>query len=288
MYQVRNLKYNMLRELNKIYPEQESLNLVSWLFDSIAGIKKMDIDLDPGILIEEKTKEQLLSKLGELMAFKPIQYVIGKAYFYGLELEVDSSVLIPRPETEELVKWIADDHKKRAGLNVLDIGTGSGCIILALGKLLKNPHLTAVDISKDALRMAKKNADKYQADVDFKKVNILEENEWNEPGTFDIIVSNPPYVRESEKSMMMPNVLDYEPYPALFVPDRDPLLFYRAIAGFSREHLQENGKLYLEINENFGKEVRVLLEDEGFSDVLIRKDMRGKDRMVRCIKSIRS
>lgn len=281
MYQVREMKYNMLRELNKIYPEKESLNLVNWLFHSVAGIEKSDINLYPGKLIEDKIAEKLLEKLSELKAYKPIQYVTGTAYFHDFELEVNPSVLIPRPETEELVQLVADNNKEVPALKVLDIGTGSGCIILALGRLLKNPVLTAVDISKEALGTAKKNADKYKVDVDFKKVNILEENERNELGTFDIIVSNPPYVRESEKSGMMPNVLDYEPYQALFVPDLDPLLFYRAIARFSREHLHVNGKLYLEINENFGKEIRILLEDEGFSDILIRKDMRGKDRIVR-------
>jgi release factor glutamine methyltransferase len=277
----------MLRKLREIYPEMESINLVNWLFQSVAGIQKRDFNLDPGRLIEAKTKEELIEKLGELMAHKPIQYITGTAYFHDLELIVNPSVLIPRPETEELVKWLADDNKEKSRPKVLDIGTGSGCIILALGKLLKDPDLTAVDISEDALQIAKKNAAKYGIQVGFINTNILDEKSWGRFGVFDLIISNPPYVRESEKTMMKPNVLDYEPSTALFVPDNDPLIFYRAIARFSKLHLLNNGRLYLEINENLGKEVRDLLEDEGYADVALRKDMQEKDRMVRCISKIK-
>ncbi len=159
----------MLRDLGEIYPETESLNLVNWLFHSVAGIEKKDFILDPGRLIEENIEDDLLEKLGELLVYKPIQYVTGTAYFHDLELAVNPSVLIPRPETEELVKWVADDNQEKAGLRVLDIGTGSGCIILALGKLLKDPQLTAVDISEKAIETASGNAGKYDIRVDFKK-----------------------------------------------------------------------------------------------------------------------
>lgn len=287
MYGIKELRDKMLNELNYIYPELESLNLVNWLFLSVAGIEKKEINLDPGRLVDEKTREVLLEKLSELKAHKPIQYVTGTAYFYDLELEVSPAVLIPRPETEELVKWVSEENNERPGLKVLDIGTGSGCLILAFGKLLKDPELTAIDISEDALHMAKMNAAKYRTMVSFNKTDILEEEKWNELGNFDLIVSNPPYVRESEKIGMRANVLDYEPSVALFVPDNDPLLFYRAIARFSKKHLSEKGRLYLEINENLGKDVIYLLEDDGFSEIVLKKDMQGKDRMVRCISQIK-
>jgi release factor glutamine methyltransferase len=288
MVKLKKLRDNMLNDLGRIYPEHECKVMVDWLFNSIAGIEKKDIVLDPGRIIEEKIKAELLEKFGELMAYKPIQYVTGTAYFHGLELDVNPSVLIPRPETEELVKWVADDHQGKTGLKVLDIGTGSGCIILALGRLLKDPNLTAVDISGQIIETASRNAEKYRINVDFKKVNILEINNGHELGIYDLIVSNPPYVKESEKSTMMPNVLVYEPSVALFVPESDPLLFYRAIARFSKQHLFENGKLYLEINESLGEEIIRLLKDEGFSEITLKKDMQGKDRMIRCCKSIKS
>jgi release factor glutamine methyltransferase len=283
MEQLKELRDKMLMDLGGIYPEKECLNLVHWLFLSVAGIEKKEFSLDPGRIIEDEIKGELLERLAELIAHKPIQYITGTAYFHDLELAVNPSVLIPRPETEELVKWVADDNTEIAGLKVLDIGTGSGCIILALGKLLKNPHLTAVDISEKAIETALGNASKYDIRVDFKIAHILEENEWNKLMIYDLIISNPPYVRESEKSMMQANVLDYEPSVALFVPDDDPMLFYRAIARFSKRHLSENGKLYLEINENLGNEVVSLLNDEGFSEIILRKDMQGKDRMISCI-----
>lgn len=285
MSQLKELRDKMLLDLARIYPEKECLNLVHWLFLSVAGIEKKEFSLDPDRFIEDKINAELLEKLGELMAHKPIQYVTGTAYFHDLKLAVNPSVLIPRPETEELVKWVADDNKEIAGLKVLDIGTGSGCIILALGKLLKNPRLTAVDVSGKAIETALGNAKQDDIRVDFKLADILKENEWNKLGAYDLIISNPPYIRESEKNMMLANVLDYEPSVALFVPDDDPMLFYRAIARFSKRHLSEQGKLYLEINENLGSETAILLKNEGFSHIIIKRDMQGKDRMIRCSKS---
>jgi release factor glutamine methyltransferase len=281
MDQLKELRDRMIRELSTIYPEKECINLVNWLFFSVAGIEKKDFSLDPGRILEARIKAELIEKLDELMVHKPIQYVTGKAYFHDLELEVDQSVLIPRPETEELVKWIYDDNKNREGIRILDIGTGSGCIILALGRLLSKPQLTAIDISQQALSIASGNAEKNGIRVDFRKMDILNETEWNELD-YDLIVSNPPYVRELEKGRMQANVLDYEPAGALFVPDSDPLLFYRAIARFSRLKLSQKGKLYIEINENLGEETILLLKNEGFTEITLNKDLQDKDRMVRC------
>jgi release factor glutamine methyltransferase len=267
------LRAKMIRELNRIYPENESIKLVQILFSSIAGIEKNDIVLEPELVVDDRMEADLSEKLAELMLNKPVQYVIGKAFFYDLELEVNSSVLIPRPETEELVKWIVDEHKDQQELKVLDIGTGSGCIIIALGRILKNPGLVAIDISMDAMAVASGNAGKYAIPVEFLQVNIL-----------DLIVSNPPYVREREKSLMQPNVLNYEPPGALFVPDEDPLIFYRAISRFAKNHLKPGGKLYLEINENLGDDMVQLLRSDGFSEIGLKEDINGKNRMVRCSK----
>jgi release factor glutamine methyltransferase len=180
------------------------------------------------------------------------------------------------------VKWIIDDSKCAGGLRILDIGTGSGCIIISIGDHLKDALLTATDISPDAIRTAKGNADKYNVEVIFFRHDILRDTHVHVSGPFDIIVSNPPYIRDSEKAQMMRNVLDYEPGTALFVPDNDPLVFYRAITGFAKKTLVPGGELFLEINENLGEETVGLLEAEGFRDILLRKDMQGKDRFIRC------
>jgi release factor glutamine methyltransferase len=277
---LKELRDRMVRELSGIYPKNESIAIARALVLSVTGFDAKDIVLDPDIEVDEALLTTISNKMNELMAHKPLPYVIGQASFYGLELEVDSSVLIPRPETEELVKWISVDQKSNSGLRVLDIGTGSGCIILALGKLLVDPQLTAIDISDTALRVASGNAAKYSIPVKFLRKDILNEKQWDSSGKFDLIVSNPPYVRESEKVLIRPNVLDYEPHKALFVPDDDPLVFYRAIAGFCKRNLNENGSLYLEINENLGEEVVWLLTDLGFIAIVLKKDIQGKDRMV--------
>lgn len=282
MSRLKELRDKLVQELGAVYPKKECYHLVNSLMYSVAGIETKEIALDPSRLIEGDIESLLYQGISQLKGHKPLQYVTGLAHFYGLELEVDPSVLIPRPETEELVKWVADDHKEISGLKVLDIGTGSGCIILALGRLLTQPRLTAADISENAIRTASGNAGKYKINVLFKKIDILDERQWGALGTFDLIVSNPPYVRESEKSLMQPDVLDYEPPLALFVPDEDPLVFNRAIARFSKQHLADNGKLYLEINENLGKETAGLLGNEGFKEISLAHDINGKDRMIRC------
>lgn len=281
MQSIKVLRDSMIRELSEIYPENESRQMVNMLILSVTGWEKEKIALEPGIIAVDSIVERLLSGLGELLTGKPIQYVTGKAFFYGLGLDVNPSVLIPRPETEELVKFILDDYPAAAGLKVLDIGTGSGCIVLALGSLLDRPELTAFDISNEALETANGNAEKCGIKVDFVHFDILKDKV-PDSRKYDVIVSNPPYVRESEKALMHNNVLGFEPHIALFVPDSDPLLFYRAIAGFARKNLVPGGKLYLEINEKLGKETISLLESEGFKNVTLKKDMQGKDRMIKC------
>jgi release factor glutamine methyltransferase len=271
----------MIRELSDRFSERESISMTDYLLFAVAGIEPSHRILDPDRPIDESLKSRLLGMLDELKNNRPVQYVTGRAYFHGLELEVNESVLVPRPETEELVAWIAGEHRGARGLKVLDIGTGSGCIILALGTLLDDPVLSAVDISQSTLNTASGNGDRLGVRVNFKLMDILDRDCWSDFPKFDLIVSNPPYVRESEKGLMQPNVLDYEPAVALFVPDSDPLKFYRALAAFARDHLDQAGKVFVEINENLGSETMSAFREAGFSDLVLKKDIRGKDRMIR-------
>ncbi|MDP3468219.1 MAG: peptide chain release factor N(5)-glutamine methyltransferase [Daejeonella sp.] len=230
--------------------------------------------------------ESLLKILQELKTGRPLQYVIGETEFYGLTFKVNPSVLIPRPETEELVEWILSDVRNSKasieGLKIIDIGTGSGCIPISLKKNLPEAQIYALDISPEALGVSKQNAVLNQTMVNFIQDDIL--NLLNEQLTdekFGIIVSNPPYVKDSEKQQMLPNVLQHEPHLALFVPDNDPLIFYKAIAEFAIKHSDANGFLYLEINENLAEETVQLLKQMGFKNIELRQDLSGKDRMIR-------
>ena len=220
----------------------------------------------------------------QILKCRPVQYVLGEAWFSGLRLFINENVLVPRPETDELVDWITKDLSNVIydfpAFKILDIGTGSGCIPLGLKKKLFKVALTGIDISDKALEVAKKNSDTYMANVDFKKLDFLDESKWEVLDVFNVIVSNPPYVKETEKATMHKNVLDYEPAIALFVSDEDPLLFYRKIALFSQKHLAENGFIYVEINENLGQETVALFNSYGFATQL-KKDMQGKNRMIK-------
>ncbi|MEQ8811918.1 MAG: peptide chain release factor N(5)-glutamine methyltransferase, partial [Imperialibacter sp.] len=210
---------------------------------------------------------------------EPVQHVVGYGWFYGRKFFVNKDVLVPRPETEELVHWIVNSHKKPAETNLLDIGSGSGCIPITISLEAPNIQCEGWDISEAALKTASENATKLEANVLFKHVNILEATIVNK--AFDVIVSNPPYVRDSEKTLMSKNVLDYDPALALFVDDDDPLIFYRKIAGLARTGLKNGGWLYFEINEAFGKEMKDLLDSLSYSHIELRQDINGKDRMIR-------
>ena len=215
----------------------------------------------------------------ELEQQKPIQYILGKTDFYGLEFSVTPAVLIPRPETEELVDLIIKENKNKTGLKILDIGTGSACIAISLKKYWLGAEVAAIDISAEALELAQKNAEINQVEIVFKNIDMLEESQWLETGDFDIIVSNPPYVLESEKAMMQPNVLEYEPSTALFVPDSDPLMYYDAIFRFAVSK-KKRSQIYLEINENKASELIALAKKYEMSDIRILKDINGKDRFL--------
>ena len=272
--------------LSLVYDKREAASL-AWL--SISHVCKIEraeyLNLKDTEVPTDKN-ESLLKILEELKTGKPLQYVIGETEFYGLTFKVNPSVLIPRPETEELVEWILSDLRKPKtsieGLKIIDIGTGSGCIPISLKKNLPEAQLFALDISPEALDVSTQNAALNQTMVNFIQADIL--NLLNKQLTaekFGIIVSNPPYVTDAEKEQMLPNVLQHEPHIALFVPDNDPLIFYKAIADFAIKHLDTTGSLYLEINENLGEETVQLLKQMGFKKIELRQDLSGKDRMIR-------
>lgn len=226
-------------------------------------------------------KAELMQIAERLKKAEPVQYVLQEAWFGKYKLHVDQRVLIPRPETEELTEWVISDLKARnRPVQVLDIGTGSGCIPISIKKRIPQASVWAIDISAGALEVARKNAESLSADVQFIQLNILDEAKWDSLPVFDVIVSNPPYIPEHNKAAMHRNVVDHEPALALFVPDTDALLFYRKIAAFAKTHLAANGALFFEIHEELGAPVLDLLQGIGFRAEL-RKDMQQKDRMIR-------
>jgi len=277
-----DIRLYYLAELNKLYPDAESRVFLDMIFEEYFGLSRIDRQLKPHYRLTESEILKVHFAVKQLIAYKPIQYVLGKAGFFGLEFAVNEHVLIPRPETEELVKWIIDDVKLTGSeLKILDVGTGSGCIAIALKKNLPKVKISAIDISDSAISIAVQNAIKNNVDVNFQQLDIFAVNDLGEGKHFDVIVSNPPYVRESEKETMSENVLQYEPPQALFVVDSDPLIYYRQIALWAKYSLNRNGKLYLEINQYLGKETIALLKETGFNKVELRKDINGNDRMIK-------
>jgi release factor glutamine methyltransferase len=260
--------------LLRLYSKNEAETLTTWLFEEILGKKRTDILRDEPI---EQLPEALETAMEQLLSGTPVQYILGFAPFYGREFFVSPAVLIPRNETEELVHLIIKENQKM-GVRLLDIGTGSGCIPITLALEMNETIVYAVDVSEEALEKATKNASKLKASVTFEKLDILkDEIPFHD---LDIVVSNPPYVRYSEKKNMHRNVLDHEPHLALFVYDEDPLLFYQVIAEKAKKVLKPGGKLYFEINEALGKDIQKLLESFGYSQVRVLKDLNDKERMV--------
>jgi release factor glutamine methyltransferase len=272
----------LLQQLSKLYDNRESGNIADLVIEKITGLRKIDRIVYKDTIISPE-QQNLLSKItSELVQHKPVQYAIGEAWFMGMKLLVNEQVLIPRPETEELASWIIQDIKtnKKKEVSVLDIGTGSGCIPIAIKQLLPYTSVTAIDISEGALQIAKMNSVSQNVLIDFLLLDILDEVSWQQLGQFDIIVSNPPYIRTSEGLSMRKNVMDYEPHLALFVSDHYPLLFYKKIAAFAKTHLNQNGIIYAEINEELAQDASTVFQQNGFFSIEIRKDMQGKDRMV--------
>ena len=279
MKMIRDILPYFESELTQFYSKKEAQNLAFWCIHSISNLSRSEYLLSSNSPLSPDTVSFYKSVVSRLQKFEPLQYILGECEFFGLSLKVSPSCLIPRPETEELVHWILQHNFT----NALDIGTGSGCIPIALAKH-KVAQITALDISSDALSIARENAKKNTVDIHFIEHDIF--NDINLKTSFDLIVSNPPYVLESEKSLMNNNVLDYEPHLALFVSDNEALVYYKRIIDFSKVHLQREGLLFLEINEQKSVEIKELLENNGFKNVLIKKDMQGKNRMVKAVRKL--
>lgn len=269
-------------ELAQSYPETEIQGFIKIIFDSALDFSYTDIILQKDKKLDSTEFETIKNIVKRLKSYEPIQYILSECEFYGLKLTVNPAVLIPRPETEELVQWIVKSNIE-LGAQILDIGTGSGCIALALKKEMVNVNVSAIDISEIVLQVAKSNAARNKLNVDFFQADILNWRSyaWNK---YDIIVSNPPYVRISEKQLMETNVLEFEPEAALFVEDDNPLIFYATIAEFALKNLVDNGYLFFEINEYLGDEMKNMLNGLGFNTIECRKDINGKDRMLACRK----
>lgn len=261
----------------ELYGEAEARQIAEMVLES-RGVSRNMLLVDPN---EELQFPDLDSVINDIRAWRPVQYIIGTAEFAGMDFEVSDAVLIPRPETEELVVWIASEVGDSA--SILDVGTGSGCIAIALSRAVSGSSVWALDISAEALAVARRNGAKYAPDVRFVEGDALSDFSALFAEKFDIVVSNPPYIPDSDSRLMRRNVTDYEPHTALFVPDNDPLLFYRSIARTALKMLNAEGKLYFEIYESLADEMQRMLRAEGYEEIVVREDFRGKPRMI-CAK----
>ncbi len=270
------------KELTGIFAPEEIDSLTFLIFEKLKGYSRTRFLLARDEQLSGDELQELNRIVARLKNHDPIQYILGETEFYGLTFLAVPQVLIPRPETEELVHWIIQENQNTAP-TILDIGTGTGCIAISLQKNIAQSAVLACDISPVCLETAKQNAKLNSSEVSVFRYDILENSPDVDFPELDVIVSNPPYVRENEKVQMEKNVLEYEPGLALFVPDDDPLLFYRQIADFAQNHLKSNGRLYFEINEAFGSECVLMLQEKGFAEIVLKKDIHGKDRMIGCL-----
>ena len=277
---------HFINSLEGLYPIEELKSFFYLLAGKYLNLSRINIALQLNNELTHEEQSSFYKAVDRLRNHEPIQYILGETEFFGMPITVNKQVLIPRPETEELVSWIIEDVDKNEA-TILDIGTGSGCIAISLAKKLNNAVVSAIDISTRAIEVAKKNTLINNVNIEFSRVDVLNfeadldlHHKWE--SKFDIIVSNPPYVRMQEKKLMKLNVVNHEPDIALFVEDDDPLLFYRKISQLSKQYLRHNGTLYLEINEYLGLEMEKMLNKAGFKHVLLKKDMFGKNRMIKC------
>lgn len=286
---LKDLKQIFHKELDAIYGENEVRSFFLILIENYFGISRLELALQPNLAITTNEHPKMMEALSLLKSEYPIQYILKETEFYGFPFKVTASTLIPRPETEELVTWVRETAEamttQNRDIKVLDIGTGSGCIAISLAKVLPKAKVSAIDVSIDALKVAKENATLNNVDITFMEADILKPQSQLFSEALDIIVSNPPYVRELEKEEMKPNVLNNEPHLALFVENDNALQFYKAIIDFSTVHLKEKGLLFFEINEYLGQEMITLLKEYNFTDIELKKDMFGKDRMIKGVKS---
>lgn len=283
---MKNIVNNMLHRLLEVYPEGEARALVRYVLEVRYNISIPDIYMGKDRHFSEEERAELDFIVERLLHQEPVQYILGQADFHGLTFHVAPGVLIPRPETEELVDWVLEELGRLKNATVLDVGTGSGCIAVSLAKTCPGAKVSALDVSPAALEIAHANAQAIGVEVNMLCGDILhpDGNDVLSKSSWDIIVSNPPYICDSEAMGMSKNVLGFEPHEALFVPDDNPLLFYKAIADYSIRKLNPEGKLFVEINRAYADEVMMLFSDTGFVGVELKKDMYDNNRMVKCIK----
>jgi release factor glutamine methyltransferase len=271
------------QQLQAIYDGSEAAAITDGLAEAITKTRRTDRQLRAEQQLTPEQEQQWMAAEHRLLQYEPLQYVTGEAWFYGLHFYVDKHVLIPRPETEELVHWIIEEHGQAHPLQILDIGTGSGCIPVSLKKTMPQAQVHAVDISPEALAVAQQNADALHTPVNFLLVDFLDPDATKPLPVFDIIVSNPPYIPLLDAKEMEANVLRYEPATALFVPDNDPIVFYKAIALFGKEHLQPGGSIYLELYDVYYRKVNAFYQEQGYETVILQ-DMQGKQRMLKATR----
>lgn len=288
MRRIADFEVEFINELSDLYDRQEAEELYSLLVENKLQIKRAAYKLRQGELLTEEQEQVFKQALAALKTGKPIQYILNEAHFYGLTFEVNPYVLIPRAETEELVHYILQQHTSPQALKLIDIGTGSGCIPITLKKHLPAAQVSSLDISKEALLTAQKNATNNDVAIHFINADILEWEYLFSDQQFDIIVSNPPYITPKEKDDMHLNVLNFEPHLALFVEEVAPLLFYETIASFALAHLREQGDLYFEINRYYGAQTKDMLQKKGFQEVRLIQDMYGADRIIHARKVFRN
>jgi release factor glutamine methyltransferase len=269
------------KELNKLYDEGEAIAIAHEVMEHLTGYNKLQRLSEKEKLFNEQQQRQFDEALARLMKGEPLQYITGVQWFLGRPFQVNKEVLIPRPETEELVTWIAHDWKERTNISILDIGTGSGCIPVSLKLLLHAANVTSCDVSSGALQTAKKNATDLQVEVSFLQLDFLNQSNWQPLDHFDIIVSNPPYIPISEQESLGKNVREFEPATALFVPDGDPLIFYRCIALFGKSHLRDGGAIYCELHQDYAEKTKQLFQQMGYANTILQKDMHGNMRMLK-------
>ena len=257
------------------YDEVEARQIAQMIVMARGGVTYNQLLVEPEA---EVVIDDIETIEAELRAWRPVQYIVGQAEFMDMSLEVNSAVLIPRPETEELVYWIASEYPQK--VRILDVGTGSGCIAISLARSIAGAEVSALDISVSALDVARRNGERYAPQVEFVEGDALSDFDKLFAGEFDVVVSNPPYIPASDVERMRPNVVDYEPHGALFVSDDDPLIFYRSIARVARRMLKPSGALYFEIYEALAEQMEEMLRREGYSQVVVREDFRGKPRMI--------
>lgn len=270
-------------DLIERFENQEIEIFADYVFEEFCNLNRIDRIVKTDYRLSESEIVKISQAVKKINSFMPIQYVVSKAYFYGLSYFVNQTVLIPRPETEELVSWVNESVRVKEHGDILDIGTGSGCISVSIAKMNNKCRVSAIDISKESLSIAERNADYNHVNIRFIEGDALDSKSLPDE-KFDLIVSNPPYVRQSEKYFMKSNVLDYEPSIALFVTDENPLIYYKSISEFAVEHLIAGGELFFEINEAFANELVGLLNSLGFIDVKIKFDFRGKPRFIKGVR----